>query len=81
MDVAIYNAFPSKVTELCSLMLKSIHWTPMIFLMFIKDSPGGVLGREKSKQTLKLMISLLLECPQGAHGGLQIWRNPYNSIF
>ena len=41
-------------------------------LTFIKDSPGpgGALDTEKSKQTLKLKISLLLVRPQGAQGSL-----------
>ena len=43
--------FPQKSQKYVTLMLKSIHWTQMIILTFMKDSPGGTLGTEKSKQT------------------------------
>ena len=74
--------FAQKSQNYVISMLKSIHWTPRIFLTSMKDSLGGALDTEKSKQTLEMMISLLLIHPQGAHGGLQIRKkiiNKYNN--
>ena len=72
---------PKKSQKYVILVLKSIQWTLLIILTFTKDSPGGALDSKKSKQTLKLKISLLLVRPQGAKGSLQIRNKPKNSIF
>ena len=71
--------FYSKVMKLCKINAE--NWKPRIFLTSMKNSLGGAMDSKKSKQTLEMMISLLLIRPHGAPEGLQIRKNSKYSIF